>query len=147
MRDKEDSRCDKNRCPRGVQTAPASVSCLRKNLGGFFIASMHKTPTACMWGQECSHTLWVLSQQGGDNRAGAAAPCSSPSSQVMGANPSELAYSSQAAQVSAAKSIMGEFARNSGLWASPWSSITQTSHLFLCQYFTFPSNPWVCRPL
>lgn len=46
-------------------------------------------------------------------------PAAPPQHPGDGTNPSELGYSSQAAQVAAAKSMTGEFAWNPGLWLNP----------------------------
>lgn len=120
MRDKEDSRCDKSRSSRGVQTAPASVCCLRKNWWVLPLHQCTKHPQHICRGRTVPTLSESCASKVGTTELLLQHPASPPpSSQVMGANPSELEYSSQAAQVAAAKSMTGEFAWNSGLWLNP----------------------------
>lgn len=127
-----------------MQTAPASVSCPRKNWAGSSIASMPGTPTVCTRGQErcCTACARASSQQGEEYRGECCSTPQLPQHRGDGINPTGLGCSSHGLQVSAAELITGEFSGNSGLCAS---SITQTSRISMCQYFTFPSNTWMCK--
>jgi len=90
-----------------------------EELGGFFHPINARNSHDVYLGQECSHTARARapSQQGGDNRAECCSTLTLSQHAGDGSKPHRAGYSSQGAQVSATKFVLGEFSGNSGLCA------------------------------